>query len=73
MSESREELLQKLNDKLAVQGTTQEGRELVGLMYATVQTLGEEIDSLEEQLDEMEKQLEEVEDGDQSRKWYSER
>ncbi|MFB9808976.1 DUF5320 domain-containing protein [Haladaptatus pallidirubidus] len=42
-------------------------------MYATVQTLGEEIDSLEEQLDEMEKQLEEVEDGDQSRKWYSER
>ncbi|SIR76792.1 hypothetical protein SAMN05421858_3737 [Haladaptatus litoreus] len=73
MSESREELLQKVNEKLAVQATTQEGRELAGLLHATIQTLGEEIDSLEEQLDDAKNQLEEVEGSEQKRKWYSDR
>lgn len=76
MSESREELLQELNNKLAVQGTTQESREIIGLLYATIQALGEEIDTLEEELAKVQDQMEEVEDIEKEqkrRKWYSER
>ncbi|WP_266081702.1 hypothetical protein [Haladaptatus caseinilyticus] len=76
MSESRDNLLQNLNEKLAVESTPPENREIIGTLCSTIQTLGKEIDMLEEQLTEVQERLEEVEDTNQEqekRAWYSER
>ncbi|WP_435156928.1 hypothetical protein [Haladaptatus sp. DFWS20] len=70
MSEARDQLEQKLNNRLAAQSTTQQNREIIGLLCTTIQTLGEEIDELEEQLAEVQ---ENVEQEQKKRKWYTER
>jgi predicted nucleic acid-binding Zn-ribbon protein len=71
MANSREELVQQLNEKQAVRGTNSETRELLGFLDTTIRTLGKEIDTLQQRVAELEEEV----NGDeqQNRAWYSER
>ncbi|WP_129115501.1 hypothetical protein [Halegenticoccus tardaugens] len=69
MTDEREELLRQLNEKQAVHGVDPETRALIGLLSATVLTLGEEIDDLRQRIEK----LESTDEEQRKRAWYSER
>jgi uncharacterized protein YlxW (UPF0749 family) len=71
MPDAREDLLQRLNEMQAVDGIDSETREVIGLLSATIRSLGAEIDDLQQRVEELEKAVDD--DDRRKRMWYSER
>ena len=76
MADTRDDLLQQLNELQAVHGIDTETRKVIGALSETIVTLGDEIDDLRQRVAELEDIVDgydRVEDEQQKQAWYSER
>ncbi len=76
MTDSQDELLQRLNEMQAVRGIDDDTRAVIGMLCETITTLDEEISDLQQQVAEIEESINEYERNEserEKRSWYSER